>query len=103
MATRASQPKSHALAAVVPITPRLQESLPKRTSVAEANVVPSACQARCVNGSPTSPNGCCGHVRRYEAPLTSTIAPVADSLPGEARKTITRATSSGVAARFIGL
>jgi hypothetical protein len=50
-----------------------------------------------------NPRGDVGHVLRYEAPLMSTMAPAVDSDPGDARKTTTRAISSGVAARRIGL
>ncbi len=42
-------------------------------------------------------------VRRYEAPFTSTMQPVRASVPSEAKNRTVRATSSGWAARPIGI
>src|SRR4051794_6363730 len=43
------------------------------------------------------------HIRRYDAPLTSSTAPLAIAAAGEARNTTAAATSSGVATRPRGL
>src|SRR4051812_49640872 len=43
------------------------------------------------------------HIRRYDAPLTSSTAPLAISAAGDARNTTAAATSSGVATRPSGL
>lgn len=44
-----------------------------------------------------------GYDRKYDAPFTSTIPPVKNSVPADAKNSTVRATSSGVATRPAGL